>query len=177
MKRLLTLLFFILLIARAYAQNLVPVDAGSSVKFVIKNFGFSTPGSFSGLKGTIRFDDANMANASFNVSINAATINTENETRDRHLLKEEYFDSEKYPLISFTSTSISVTRPGNYLINGRLTIKNITKEISFPFTATAQNNGYLFSGSFKINRRDFTVGSSSMVLADNLEVTLSVLAK
>jgi polyisoprenoid-binding protein YceI len=177
MKRLVTSLFFILLIAKGDAQNLVPVDAGSAVKFVIKNFGFSTPGTFSGLKGTIRFDAGNIGNAGFIVSIDAATINTGNETRDNHLRKEDYFDVEKYPLISFTSTSISVTRPGNYLLSGKLTIKSITKEISFPFTATAQNNGYLFSGSFKINRRDFSVGGSSMVLADNLEVTLSVVAK
>lgn len=178
MKRITTLLFFILLISKGYAQNLTPVDEGSTVKFSIKNFGFSTVGSFTGLKGNIRFDVANMGNTNFNVSINATSINTDNQARDKHLRKEEYFDVDRYPLISFVSSTISANaKPGLFLMYGKLTIKGVTKEISFPFTVTEQNNGYLFSGAFKINRRDFKVGGSSLVLADNLEVSLSVFAK
>lgn len=177
MKRITTLLFFILLLSKADAQNYLPVDEGSSIKFTIKNFGFTVDGSFTGVKGNIRFDAANSSAASFTVSINAGSVNTSNQSRDKHLRKEEYFDADKYPLINFASTFISTTKPGMFLMHGKLTIKGITKEISFPFTAVAQNNGYLFAGSFKINRRDFTVGGSSMVLADNLELSLSVFAK
>jgi polyisoprenoid-binding protein YceI len=178
MKRIITFLLFTLLASIGYAQNFTPVDEGSSVKFTIKNFGFSTSGSFSGLKGSVRFDADNTANASFSVSLNAGSVNTDNQARDKHLRKEEYFDIEKYPLISFVSSSVSANaKPGTYLMLGKLTIKGIAKDIYFPFTATAQNDGYLFSGSFKINRRDFKVGGSSMVLADNLKVLLSVFAK
>ena len=177
MKQITILLFSILLLTKVEAQNFVAVDEGSSIKFTIKNFGFSTGGSFTGLKGVISFDAAHSGNSSFAVSINAGTINTDNQSRDKHLRKEEYFDVEKHPVINLVSSSISTSKPGTFLMKGKLTIKGITKEISFPFTAAAQNNGYLFSGSFKINRRDFGVGGSSMVLADNLEVSLSVFAK
>jgi len=178
MKRITTLLFFILLISKGYAQNLTPVDVGSTVKFTIKNFGFSTAGTFTGLKGNIRFDAAGIGNTSFNVSVDARSINTNNQAKDKHLCKEEFLDVEKYPLISFSSSAISANaKPGMFLMYGKLAIKGITKEISFPFTATAQNNGYLFSGSFNINRGDFKVGGSSLVLADKLEVSLSVFAK
>jgi polyisoprenoid-binding protein YceI len=70
----------------------------------------------------------------------------------------------------------SSNKPGVLFIFGKLTIKNQTKDISFPFTATATNEGYLFKGEFNINRRDFGVGDAS-VISDNLEVQLSVLAK
>lgn len=177
MNRITTLLSFILLFSKADAQNYQPVDEGSSIKFAIKNFGFTADGRFTGLKGSIKFDSANSSAASFAVSVNAGSVNTSNQSRDKHLRKEEYFDTEKYTTINFTSSSISSTKPGTFLMHGKLTIKGTTKEISFPFTATAQNSGYLFAGSFKINRRDFGIGGSSMVLADNLEVSLSIFGK
>ena len=63
-----------------------------------------------------------------------------------------------------------------YKATGNLTIKGATKAISFPFTATKTANGYLFSGSFTINRLDYGVGKSSMVLSDDVDVTLKVQA-
>lgn len=177
MKQITVLLFFSLMLIKVEAQNYLPIDAGSTIKFAIKNFGLSTGGSFTGIKGDIKFDAANCSAASFTVTINATSINTNNQSRDKHLRKEEYFDVEKYPIISFVSSSVSTAKTGSFLMQGKLTIKGITKDIAFPFTATAQNNDYLFAGSFKINRRDFSVGGSSMVLGDNLEVSLSIIAK
>ena len=60
---------------------------------------------------------------------------------------------------------------------GKITIKGVTKEINFPFTSTAKNGGYLFEGSFKLNRRDFGVGGDSISLSDGLTVSLSIFAK
>lgn len=178
MQKISILLFFIVLFGKGNAQNLMPVDEGSAIKFSIKNFGFSTGGSFTGLKGKIQFDAANTNLTSFTVSLDAASINTDNQSRDKHLRKEEYFNVEKYPVISFASAGVSTgDKPGTFLMKGNLTIKGVTKQISYPFTAIEQNNGFLFSGSFNINRRDFGVGGSSMVLADNLLVSLSVFAK
>ena len=178
MQKIFILLFFIMFFSKGNAQNLVPVDEGSAIKFSIKNFGFSTGGSFTGLKGKIQFDAGTIANTSFTVSVDATSINTNNESRDKHIRKEEYFNVEKYPLISFASAAVSNgDKPGTFLMKGNLTIKGVIKPISFPFTVIAQNNGFLFSASFNINRRDFGVGSNSMVLADNLLLSLRVFAK
>ncbi len=62
------------------------------------------------------------------------------------------------------------------MITGKLTIKKQTRIISFPFTATQANDGFLFKGTFKINRKDFDIGGTSTI-ADNLEVALNILAK
>ena len=160
------------------AQRYSPADSSSSVKFKIKNLGVTITGSFMGVDGNLIFDPGNPSSSSFEASIDVTSINTGIDMRDEHLRKEEYFDAKNYPRIKFVSTKVSSSnKPGAFKIVGNLTIKNVTKEISFPFTATAEGTGYLFSGEFRINRRDFKVGGNSFTMADNLIVQLSILAQ
>lgn len=159
------------------AHSFIPVDEKSTVGFTIRNFGINSEGSFKGLQGTIVFDPQNAAADSFNVSIDAASVNTDNGMRDDHLRKDSYFDVEKYPRIRLVSSAVSaVDRNGHYRFTGRLTIKSTTKEISFPFSATPAGDDYIFKGSFTINRRDFDVGGAS-TLGNDVTVTLVVLAR
>lgn len=153
------------------AIDLKPVDNDNCVTFEIKNFGINTKGELKGLKGTINWDAENPSNSSFNVTVDVNTINTGIDLRDNDLKKEKYFNAEKYPVISFVSTAIN---DGN--VAGNLTIKGNTKNISFPYTATTSGKGYLFEGSFTINRNDFNVGGGSLVLADDADVTLKIQA-
>ena len=165
-------------VVTAFGQNYTPADDGSKVRFVIKNFGINTGGTFEGLAGTITFDPANLANASFNVTVDAKTVDTDLEARDNHLRKEEYFDVEKYPKVSFRSTKITTTNKDGYLfMSGVITIKNISKEISFPFKQTSKDGGILFDGEFKLNRLDFGVGGKSFSMSDELNVELSIFGK
>ena len=165
-------------VVTAFGQNYTPADDGSKVRFVIKNFGINTGGTFEGLAGIITFDPANLANASFNVTVDAKTVDTDLEARDNHLRKEEYFDVEKYPKVSFKSTKITTTNKDGYLFMfGVITIKNISKEISFPFKQTSKDGGILFDGEFKLNRLDFGVGGKSFSMSDELNVELSIFAK
>ena len=159
------------------AHLFIPTDNGSAITFEIKNFGLNSKGSFSGLKGKILFDPKDPRTASFDVSVDAATINTDNDMRDSHLKKEEYFDVANYPQIRFASTAITPSdKSGHYTITGKLTIKNTTKELSWPFIAAPMGNDYIFSGTFKINRKDFGVGGSNTI-SNSLTVAVSVLAK
>jgi polyisoprenoid-binding protein YceI len=156
---------------------LKPDDEQSSVKVRINNFGFNVTGSFNGLQGTINFNPQNLQSSVMNVTIQANTVNTGNNMRDNHLGKEEYFDVKKYPLIRFVSVKITPSsKPGTLFMFGRVTIKNVTRDISFPFTAVPQQDGYIFTGEFRINRIDFGVGESSAV-SDNLTVLLNVFAR
>ncbi|MEP6749598.1 MAG: YceI family protein [Bacteroidota bacterium] len=175
MKKIVLSLLMAITGACAVAQY-KPVDNGSSVQFKIKNFGVNTGGSFSGLQGDIKFDGNHLEDAVVDVSIDANTVNTGNETRDNHLRGETYFDVQHFPRIHFVSSKVTAAVGASSIVSGKLTIKNKTKDISFPFTAVATAEGYLFKGTFVINRREFGVGSTS-VISDNLEVQLSVLAK
>jgi polyisoprenoid-binding protein YceI len=175
MKRLLIILLFIISGSYLYAQTYIATDAGSEAMFSIKNFGLTVTGSFKGLQGKIIFDPANLPAASFNVSVDAGTVNTGNSSRDKHLKKDDYFDITNYPKLHFNSAKIT-QNAGAYIITGQLTIKGVTKQISFPFTAKQEGSGYRFAGQFSISRRNFTVGGSSWVLSDNLTVSLNVSA-
>lgn len=177
-------LYILILVFLANANNMFaqtklnPLEEGSKIHFVIKNFGLKTNGSFKGLKGNIRFDAANIATAVFDVTVAANTVDTDNGSRDEHLKKESYFNVDKYPIIHLISTAIVATSKNEeYVFTGNLTIKGISKPVKFNFIAQKQKDKYLFTGSFTINRRDFNVGGSSFPLSENVLVSLDVLAK
>src|ERR1700761_4442086 len=101
---------------QASAQQYTPIDQGSSITFKIRNFGFTVDGTVSGLQGTIKFDPSNLANAYFDVSVDATTINTGNEMRDGHLKKEDYFDVAHYTRIHFLSTGVTAAKGGGFIL-------------------------------------------------------------
>jgi polyisoprenoid-binding protein YceI len=175
MKKIILFILAVLISGGAFAQY-KPADQGSSLNFTIKNLGFGVTGKFSGLQGNITFDPANLAAANFDVSIDAASVNTDNGLRDGHLKGESYFDIKNYPRIRFVSTKVAEAKNGMFTITGKLTIKKQTKVISFPFSVTQTGEGYIFKGMFNINRRDYDVGGFSTV-SDNLDVSLNISAK
>jgi len=169
------LAFIFFMIRPAYGQ-FHPVGSASSVQFTIHNFGFKVTGSLAPPEGDIRFHPDSLSTSFFHVTLKAQTINTDNSTRDNHLREEEYFDVKNYPLIRFVADNIRAgNKTGEYLATGTLTIKKTSREIQLPFTAVKNGNGWLLSGGFKMNRRDFEIGGSS-TLSNELEVGIKVLA-
>ena len=170
------LISLVLIVSNANAQ-IHPVDNGSSVQFKVRNLGFGVTGSFTGIDGKINFDPNKIQDATFDVSIDANTVNTGMEMRDNHLRKETYFDVEKYPRIKIESKEIAASnKKGQLVFSGKVLIKNQSKDISFPFTAEPVNGGYLFKGSFKVNRKELGIGGTSTI-SDEVEIALSVFAK
>ncbi|MBV9988369.1 MAG: YceI family protein [Chitinophagaceae bacterium] len=172
------LLFILFFPALLHAQVYTPVDSRSEIKIIIKNVGMDTEGRMSGLQGTIHFNPAELKSASFDMSIDAASINTDIEPRDKTLKEAEYLNTAQYPRISFLSKQLS-RLPGNnrYLMKGDITIKGITREISFPFSALPKDGGLQFSGEMKLNRKDFRIGTGSVVLSEGFTVMLQVFAR
>lgn len=162
------------------AQNYVPVDDGSKVHFVIKNFGINTGGDFQGLDGDIFFDPSKIKQCFFQVTVEAKTVDTDNNSRDDNLHDPEYFDVGQSPRIMIVSTKIDKTNKtdeGYYYFTGKLIIKGVSKPLAFPFHAEKKGSGYFFTGEFSLNRLDFEVGSKSSVLSHKVVVSLKVYAK
>jgi len=176
MKHLIGAMLIQLIGIAAFSQQYKATETGSSVTFKIKNFGFETGGSFTGVDGKVSFDPTDVKKDSFDLSVDANTINTDNSMRDGHLRKEDYFDVQKYPRIRFVSSGVTVDKNAHFTATGQLTIKSTTKEISIPFTATPKDGGYIFTGEFKLNRRDYQVGGSSTI-SNNLTVNFSIFAR
>jgi polyisoprenoid-binding protein YceI len=117
-------------------------------------------GQFTDFTGTAHVDTANPANSKVEVSIVANSISTGQQQRDDHLRSGDFFESEQYPDITFTSTD--VTRDGDdWTITGDLTIKGVTHSIAVPFefTGSAQdpfgNTRIGFEGAATLNRKDW----------------------
>ncbi len=177
MKNILLAPFVLLFAMSAQAQQkLVPADAGSKVHFVIRNFGINTNGEISGLKGQIIFDKNKLAKSSFDITAEVSSINTDNKKRDHHLRAADYFDVAKFPLMRITGKPLLV-KGNTYILKGNLTIKDVTRAIEIPFTATPQQNKILFTGDFKINRVEFHIGENSAILSDEVKITFQVLAQ
>jgi polyisoprenoid-binding protein YceI len=117
-------------------------------------------GQFTEFTGTAHVDTANPADSKVAVSIVANSINTGQQQRDDHLRSGDFFESEQYPDITFTSTD--VTRDGDdWTITGDLSIKGVTHSISVPFEFTGSatdpfgNTRIGFEGAATLNRKDW----------------------
>jgi polyisoprenoid-binding protein YceI len=170
-------LVLFLFAAETATSQFKPVDDQSLINFRIRNFGIPVGGSFKGIEGNIRFDPARPDEATFDISIDASTVNTDNSLRDDHLRGQHYFDIQHHPKIRLVSTKVAPSnKTGFWLLSGKLTIKDHVKDIYFPFSATAVKGGYLFKGAFMLKRKEFDVGGTSPI-SDELEVSLDVFAK
>lgn len=156
------------------AQIWKPITA--TINFKIKHaFGATVDGSFGGFKGTINFDENNLANTTINTTIDVKTIRTSIKLRDNAMRGEDYFDVEKYPRISMTSTKIEKTiKQNEYLGYFNLTIKNVTKNIKIPFIFTQTNKKGTFTGNFSINKTDFGVGEKSILLGNTTTIFITI---
>jgi polyisoprenoid-binding protein YceI len=172
MKKL-TLIVFTLLTSLALAQTKQTGTKGS-VSYQIKNMGFTTTGVFGGLVADVKFDKANLATSSITASIDVKTVNSDDDARDTHLKNADFFDVDHYPKITMKSTSFKQKSGNNFIGQFDLTIKGKTKSVELPFTFVQTGTTGVFKGSFKINRLDFGVGDTSMVLSNDVVVLLTV---
>lgn len=142
-------------------------------KYSITFSGEGASGIFKKFTGTIAFDEKNLAQSKFDVSIDVASINTGNGLQNKHAKGEEWFDAAKFPLIKYTSAKIVKSGAG-YTATGTLEVKGVKKEVSLPFTFKAAGNAATFSGTFNINRNDFKVGKPGGDVADVIKVEVNV---
>jgi polyisoprenoid-binding protein YceI len=170
MKHLIFLLLTIHLAITCFSQQQEIVHERSSISFKIKNFGLTVEGKFSKFSGAIIFDPQSQRNK-FSIRIESTSVDTGIALRDKHLKKKEFLNVEDFPAITFLSTAVD-NHTGRWTVNGVVTVKNVSREISFPFAVLEEDGGFKLSGTFKIDRRDFNVGGSSMSMGD--EVTVSV---
>ncbi|MFA5619852.1 MAG: YceI family protein [Weeksellaceae bacterium] len=133
--RKLTLLFAMFAFAvSSYAQTKWNADLyHSSLNFTIKHSNISmVNGKFLDYTGSLTTTGETLENAQFDFTIQAKSINTNVEARDNHLRSADFFEVEKYPTLTFKSTKILKSgKPDRYLLQGKLTIKGVTKDVVF----------------------------------------------
>jgi polyisoprenoid-binding protein YceI len=141
--------------------NLDP--AHSVAEFKVKHMMISNvKGQFAKVTGTLSLDESDFGNSRVEAVIEASSIETRDAQRDAHLKSADFLDAEKFPTLSFKSTSVTSGREGELSVKGDLTIRGVTRSVTFVVegpTAPAKdpwgNTRVAVSASTKINRKDF----------------------
>lgn len=155
-----------------FSQEMVQKKAATEVTFTIRNFGFNVAGSFKEVAISSNFNWGNASETFFNAVLRVNSIFTDSDARDAHLLAPDYFDAEKYPNIVFKSTEIERITASKYLLMGVLIIKGVEKSVETVLEIESSKNENIFLTNFALDRRDFGVGGSSMVLSDNVNIKM-----
>lgn len=134
----------------------------STVGFEVKHMMVSkVKGIFSSYTANLEVTNpSDLTDAKINFTFDVASINTRNTDRDNHLKSADFFDADTFPIITFNSTNVK--KDGDdYKITGDLTIKDITKPVTFDVEFGGQGKNpwgvevYGFEASAKINREEF----------------------
>lgn len=132
MKKILTTLLLSAAIGSATAQNWTLDNAHSTVGFGITHLDVAkTMGIFTDYATTVSYTKEDLSDLKVEVTIQTKSITTWNEMRDKHLASPEIFDAEKYPTITFKSTSVKKGKGNAYKITGDLTMHGVTKPVTF----------------------------------------------
>lgn len=107
----------------------------SSVKFVATHLLISeVEGSFKSFTGSMTASKPDFTDAQINFSVDISSISTDNEKRDAHLKSDDFFNAEKFPKMTFKSTSFMKLKDNKYRLTGDLTIRDVTKTVSWDVT-------------------------------------------
>lgn len=182
MKKLGLVFASLFLMLGLMAQTKYSVDkAHSSVNFKVKHNGISfVNGSFNSFDGFVVGDLNNLEKTDIEFSVDAKSIDTRVEPRDKHLRSADFFDVEKYPNLSFKSTGIEKVDDKSYKLNGSLTIKDVTKPVTFDVKYGGKTVGrdgkeiIGFTGKCTINRMDYNVAydPDSKTIAKEVDIIL-----
>jgi polyisoprenoid-binding protein YceI len=159
----------------------------SNVKFTITHLVVSeVEGSFKMFDGSMENAKGDLSDAEINFTVDVNSIDTDNEKRDGHLKGDDFFNAEKYPTMSFTSTSFKKVKGNAYILDGNLTIRDVTKKVRFAviYGGTIKdpwgNTKAGFKASGKINRKDFNLKWNSVteaggaVVGDEVKMIINV---
>ena len=174
-------------------SQIFPIEASHSyVGFSIRYMGYAmVRGRFPVFKGAVRFDERDVAKTSVSISIEVASLDTDNDWRDKDLKSDNWFAAETYPRIEFVSQKTEITAQG-LNVTGLLTIRGTTKTVMM---AMATPSGVLgdvrgdsqvvFTGSLTINRNDYGVEGKNWsavkegmtAVASEVNIEITILAK
>lgn len=160
-----------LVLAQGAAYDIDPAHTVSG--FSVKHLVISTVrGEFGKTSGAVVLDDKDPSKDSVTATIDVTSINTRVEQRDTHLKSPDFFDSAKFPAITFKSSKVEKAGEGKYKVTGDLTIKGTTKPVVLDVTGpTAEikdpwgNARRGFAATTQINRKDFGLNWSKTIEA------------
>ena len=155
--------------------------AHASIKFRVQHLGYSwLYGRFNEFSGNFSYDEKQPQNASIEVTINTASVDSNHAERDKHLRSDDFLNVAKYPEAKFVSTSYSQGKDGRGVLKGNLTLNGVTKplEIDVEFIGAGEDpwGGYRagFEGTTRFAMADFGIVKELGPKSKDVEMILSV---
>jgi polyisoprenoid-binding protein YceI len=175
-------LFVVLSFSSLLAQTKWKIDAShSNVGFEVEHMVISTvEGEFKKYEGAIESNGEDFTNAKINFTIDIASISTDNDQRDKHLKSDDFFNAEKFPVMTFSGKSMKLVEGNNWKLIGDLTIREITKEVALDVKFRGlvidpwENTRIGFKISGDVNRFDYNLKWNSVLEAGGLIVSENV---
>lgn len=193
MKSLLSFVFAIVIANPLFAQAVWSIDGShSDISFSVSHLVVSeATGKFKKFEGEVKAKTDDFVDAEINFTIDASSINTEDEKRDGHLKSADFFDVAKFPQIAFKSKSFKKVDGNKYKLSGDLSMHGVTKsvELDVVFKGMAKSPWGQTVGAFKISgilkRADFgltwnkTLESGGLLVGEdvNLNANIEVVKK
>ena len=178
------------LLATAFAAQAAPVsyklDPGHTmVLFSWSHFGFSNPTANLGLgEGTLVFDAADPAKSSVQVTLPLAKLDTHVSALDEHLKKPDFFDADKYPVVTFKSTRVEALGGNRFKVTGNLTVHGVTRPVVLDARLNKAGQHPMmkvpaigFDATATIKRSDFGVGAYVPAVSDEIRIRITTEAK
>jgi polyisoprenoid-binding protein YceI len=154
--------------------------AHTTVQFEVGHLGFSElVGRFNTFSGTFAMDDANPTAAKASFEVDAASVDSNHEARDKHLRSPDFLDVKQYPKLSFVSTAYEGSKDKGVL-KGSLTLHGVTKDVAFDLVKIGEGKdpwgGYRsgFNAVTTIKRSDFGVNYMLPNIPDEMKIKLFV---
>ncbi len=156
-----------------------PVHSG--ISFKIRHFINKVPGVFNDFSGEIHFDKTNPANSKATATIQVGSVDTRNNDRDAHLQNEDFFESNRFPTIKFTSTKWEKTGEDTFQVSGDLQILGRTNPVVLDVTylGEVEGRGQLRSGweaKGSLDRSDWGMGYGTPVVGKTVDIELNIQA-
>jgi polyisoprenoid-binding protein YceI len=175
MKYILTIMLVSVLSGNLLAQNNsgASVAQQATIQFTISNAGMDVVGSMQLKEAAIKFDPNRTEESHIQVFADPSTIDSGISIRDKHLKRSDYFNIEKYPVVSLQSKKIRSLGKRRFKAECLLTIKGITRNVDVLFTYQ-KKKFTTYSGSLEINRLQFNLGVESSILSNKVTVTFEI---
>lgn len=157
----------------------------SFIKFTGRQMNVPSDGKFEKFTAKVRFDPANLAGSSVDVTIDTSSARTGNKDMDTTLESELFFEVKRFPTARFVATSFKAKGGNKFEAVAKLTIRGISQDVVLPFTLDISETGgdrvAKVSGKVDVSRTKFGVGrgdwSNTSVIADKVEIEINVLAR